>query len=93
MRCSTQEQARLEYERAVHAGTAVRVRVLSNFDTLQMSDLPTLPMGDHGMYSYYTICATVFNNTLFQTDIPEAELSSRWYSVTVGRHPGIFNGP
>ena len=51
----------MEYERAVYIGTAVRVRVISSFDTLQMSDLSTLPMGDHGTCSYHSICSDRVN--------------------------------
>ena len=93
MKCPTEEQARQEFENALQAGTVVRVRVNSSFDSLHVSDLATLPMGDHSTYSYSTIFVTMFNDILFQTDIPEIELSRRWYTVTVGRNPGVFNGP
>lgn len=91
VKCATEEQADREYEHAVHAGTAVRVHLNAVFRNLRISALPTLPMGETGMSSSSTIPCVLLN--AFELASDDIELSRRWYTVTVGRHPGVYNGP
>ena len=91
IRCPTEEQALTEFENAVNNGTAVQVTLTDTSRYLNISELGSLPMG-----TIRTFPAAFFMGKiliwLFET-AQDTIPSRRWYSVTVGRFPGVYNGP
>ena len=90
VKCLSENEALSEFTNTVEDGIAHRVDLVERSRTLDISALDSLPMGELCMWIdfLYALVALIL--------VSIADLrppSHRWYSVVVGRFPGVYNGP